>query len=148
MATNEFNKVRLSKEDMLFEYKQQSKTECGFRFIKNNAFHVSSIFLKNSGRIEALMMYMTLSLMVYSLGQMMLRQALQESQEMVLDQLGKPTRTPTLIWICRQFHGVQVLKISFGTHSQELVSNLNDLTKRIIGYFGEEAEKIYGLAEA
>jgi transposase len=149
LATNELNKTRLSSSDMLLEYKQQSQVESGFKFIKGNTFQVSSIFLKKPERIDALMMVMVLSLMVYGLGEFWLRESLKKHNETVPNQLKKPTDKPTMAWIARLFQGVQVLTISFDErHQQELVSNLNAVTKRIIRHFGSEAMKIYGLAEA
>ncbi|MBP9682947.1 MAG: IS1634 family transposase [Bacteriovorax sp.] len=128
---------------------QQSATERGFRFIKGNEFQVSSIFLKKPERIEALMMIMTLSLMIYGLAEHFLRQALSESGDSIPNQLKKPTSKPTMAWVCHLFRGVQVLTISFDEcHQRELVSNLNEVTRRIILHFGKVAETIYGLAEA
>ena len=61
---------------ILQEYKEQQTTERGFRFIKDPLFFASRVFLKNTKRIMALAMIMTLALMVYSLGQRQLRQSL------------------------------------------------------------------------
>lgn len=47
LATNQLNVELLPDEKILSEYKEQSKTESGFKFIKDNSFEVSSIFLKN-----------------------------------------------------------------------------------------------------
>ena len=55
----------LSNEEILSEYKGQSGTERGFKFIKDDTFQVDSVFLKTPERIDALMMVMTLCLMVY-----------------------------------------------------------------------------------
>jgi transposase len=115
------------------------------RFIKVNAFEVSSVFLKKPERVQALMMVMTLCLMVYSLSELFLRQALTERSETILNQLKNPTQKPTMAWTCRLFHGVQVLHIRFDDHVQQLVVNLKAVTKQIIRYFGIRAEQIYGL---
>lgn len=149
LATNELDKARLSSTDMLLEYKQQSKVESGFKFIKGNTFQVSSVFLKKPERIDALMMVMVLSLMVYGLAEFWLRESLKKHNETIPNQLKKPTDKPTMAWVARLFHGVQVLRISFDEHlQQELVSNLNAVTRRIVRHFGVEALKIYGLAES
>lgn len=146
LATNELATDKLPDTALLPEYKGQSKTESGFRFIKGHAFEVSSVFLKKPERIEALMMIMTLCLLVYSLAQHALRQALKAADETIPNQLKKPTQRPTLAWICRLFHGVQVLHIQLADHVQRLVINLTDTTKRIIHLFGPHALCIYGLA--
>lgn len=146
LATNELDKKKLPDEEILPEYKGQSKTESGFRFIKNNAFEVSSIFLKKPQRVEALMMVMTLCLMVYSVAQHNLREALKKSGETIPNQLKKEIQNPTMLWVCRLFQGVQLLHIQFQSVTQELVINLKELTKRIVRYFGKRAEFIYGLS--
>lgn len=65
LSTNQLDKKALPDEMILSTYKEQSGTESGFKFIKDNAFEVDSIFLKKPGRMSALMMVMTLCLMVY-----------------------------------------------------------------------------------
>jgi transposase len=145
LATNELDKQKLKDSEMLPEYKEQSKTESGFRFIKGKAMEVASIFLKKNSRIEALMMIMTLCLMVYSIAQHQLREALKKSNETIPNQLNKPTATPTLSWICRIFHGVSVVILKIGDFIKELVANLDDVKNRIINYFGPDAKRIYGL---
>src|SRR5207245_7768632 len=135
---------RLPDEDLLPEYKAQSKTESGFRFIKGNAFEVSSVFLKNPERIEALQVIMTLCLMVYSFAQHHLREALVKQGDMLPNQLKKPTQKPTLAWICRMFQGVHLLHIKLPSAVQQLVINLTETTERIVRYFGRIAEYLHG----
>jgi transposase len=145
LATTELDQAILSDEAILPEYKGQSKTESSFRFIKGNAFEVSSVFLKKPERIEALMAIMTLCLMVYSFAQHHLRAALEKCGDTLPDQMKKPTKKPTMAWVCRMFHGVQLLHITLPSLVQQLVINLTEITKRIIRYFGRRAELIYGL---
>jgi transposase len=146
LATNQLDCSLLPSESILLEYKGQSKTESSFAFIKNNAFEVCSVFLKKPSRIEALMMIMTLCLMVYSVAQYQLRKALKEKDETIPSQTKKPTQIPRMLWVCRLFQGVHLLHITLPGQSQELVINLKELTRRIVGYFGPYAEKIYGLS--
>ena len=145
IATNELDRNVLPDIKMLEEYKEQSKTESGFKFIKDNTFEVSSIFLKKPSRISALLMIMTLCLMVYSVAQYYLRQSLKKLDETVPDQANKDTKTPTLKRVFKLFQGVQVLKIKVGNTVQELVINLTDKLKQIIRYFGKKAMIIYDL---
>jgi len=145
LATNQLDVKLLPTETILSEYKEQSKTESGFKFIKDNSFEVSSIFLKKPERISALMMIMTLCLMVYCLAQHRLRESLKEDNENIPNQNGKPTQKPTLKRVFKLFHGVQVLTITINGKIQELVINLNHLLKKILKYFGVKALEIYGL---
>ncbi len=49
--------------------KQEGRfVERGFRFLKDPIFFTSTLFLKKPERIEALLMVMTLSLLIYTIG--------------------------------------------------------------------------------
>ena len=145
IATNQLNTELLPDERMLSEYKEQSKTESGFKFIKDNSFEVSSIFLKKPERVAALMMIMTLCLMVYSVAQYRLRESLKELNEYVPNQNGKLTQNPTIKRVFKLFQGVQVLTVVVNDIAQVLVINLNSTLKNILKHFGTRAIEIYGL---
>ncbi|WP_108743198.1 IS1634 family transposase, partial [Salinivibrio costicola] len=66
LATNDTDSADLTMAALLEHYKSQQKVERGFRFLKSPEFLTSSIFLKKPQRIEALLMIMTLSLLVYA----------------------------------------------------------------------------------
>lgn len=108
LATNVLDSEQLSADRALHEYKAQQGVERGFRFLKDTLFFASSIFLKSPKRIAALGMIMSLSLLVYNLGQRQLRQALAASATTIPDQLGKPTATPTLRWVFQCFMAVHL----------------------------------------
>lgn len=144
LATNQLDPQALSDEAILSTYKEQSGTESGFKFIKDDAFEVDSIFLKKPGRISALMMMMTVCLMVYGFAQYYLREQLKKNADTLPLQSGKVSDKPSMKWIYRLFHGVHVLKIS-GEISQTLVLNVNELLRKIICYFGEWACGIYNV---
>ena len=146
LATNEICRENLPDDELLKEYKEQSKTESGFRFIKDDAFEVSSIFLKKPSRISALMMVMTLCLMVYSVAQHKLRDSIKDIDLNEFDPEKKLTKTPTMKRVFKLFQGVHELTVRFEHHSQCLIINLNKLTKKIVSYFGSNAMKIYGLS--
>ena len=74
-----------------------------------------------------------------------LRCALEKNNETIPNQNGKPTKKPTMKWVYRLFHGIQVLRIRKKNFLQELVINLDELLKTIVGYFGTHAMRIYGL---
>ena len=64
LGTNDLNDA-LDMQFLLDEYKSQQAVERGFRFLKSPDFLASSLFLKKPERIEALLMIMTCSLMIY-----------------------------------------------------------------------------------
>lgn len=83
----ESNDLDLDAEKMLEHYKNQSKVEKGFRFIKDKSFRVSEVYLKKPQRIEALSMVMVLTLMVYSVAEWKLRERLKETGETIRNQV-------------------------------------------------------------
>jgi transposase len=143
LSTNELDKDKLKDSELLAEYKAQSRTESGFKFIKNNAFEVDSIFLKTPARIDALMMVMTLCLMVYGVSQYELHQSLADSGQTLPNQIRKATVKPSLKWIYFLFSGVQELTVALGETTQKLVINVSDLLKQVISHFGPRARAIY-----
>jgi transposase len=145
LATNQIDRRALPDTEILTEYKGQSKTESGFKFLKDGAFSVSSVFLKKPERIVALMMVMTLCLMVYAIAQYELRVALATAQDTIPNQLKKETAKPSMKWVYRLFYGVQVITLCLSDVNQEIVINLKAVQKKIIRYFGPRAMEIYGL---
>jgi transposase len=146
LATNQLDKEALPDKDVLSTYKEQSGTESGFKFIKDDAFEVDSIFLKKPGRISALLMIMTLCLMVYSYAQYFLRQQLLANNDTIPSQANKETNKPSMKWVYRLFHGIHVLKLNLNNQMQHIVLNLNELLRRIVIYFGDFACNIYGVS--
>jgi transposase len=83
VATNELDREKLSDEEALTAYKEQQYAERGFRFLKDPLFFAHSVFLENEGRIVAMVMVMGLALMVYSLAEKKLRDALENANETI-----------------------------------------------------------------
>jgi len=103
IATNVLDSKELSNDSMLSEYKAQQSCERGFAFLKDPLFFADSIFLKSPERIESLGMIMGLCLLVYTLAQRQIRNALFNSKSTIKNQLGKATDRPTLRWIFQCF---------------------------------------------
>jgi transposase len=148
LATNDLDADGYKDEQILNEYKAQQDVEGGFRFLKDPWFMVDSIFLKLPRRIEALMMIMTLTLLVYNVGQYRLRQQLKAEETTLPDQLGKQVQNPTLRWIFQIMEGIGLVYFydeSLSTIVREIITNINAVRKKIIYLFGKTAVKIYGL---
>jgi len=77
----------LSPDEILIKYKEQQSTERGFRFLKDPLFFTSSVFLNTPERVASLAMVMGLCLLVYTLAQRHLRQALANTRQTVKNQL-------------------------------------------------------------
>jgi transposase len=148
LATNDLDAEGYKDEDILEEYKEQQDVEKGFRFLKDPWFMVDEIFLKLPRRIEALMMIMTVTLLVYNVGQYWLREKLKKEETTLPNQLGKQIQNPTLRWIFQIMEGIGVVRFYDETLShivQELITTLTELRKKIISLFGRAAVKLYGL---
>lgn len=145
LATNEPDPVRLSPEAMLSQYKAQAlSVERGFRFLKDPLFFADSLFLKNPGRIMALIMIMVLALLVYALAERKLRLQLAETDQRVPNQLGKPTQTPTMRWIFQVFEGIDLLIIRRDDQSvTRHVLNLKPEHLTVLRLLGPPVEKCY-----
>jgi transposase len=123
--------------------------ERGFRFLKNPEFIADTLFLKSPKRIGALMMIMTLRLLVYNIAQHALRQKLRATNDTLPNQLGKPIQTLTLRWIFQIMEGIAFVRIldKAKVRLQTIVTNLDDLRKKIIRLFGKHACRIYQILE-
>jgi transposase len=143
IATNELESERLNDEEALKAYKEQQHAERGFRFLKDPLFFAHSMFLKNEGRIVAMVMIMGLALMVYSLAEHKLREALEETGETIPDQRKKPTKRPTIRRVFQVFEGITVLYI--GSKIVKVL-NLKPIHAKILSLLGREYERVYGYA--
>jgi transposase len=145
VATNELDPQRLPPGEMLANYTDQGVTvERGFRFLKDPLFFAHSLFLKRPERIMALLMIMGLALLVYALAERQLRLALEQKNETLPDQKGKPTQRPTLRWVFQVFEGLDILSIWVGDQRvQRQVLNLRPVHLQVLRLFGPHIQKCY-----
>jgi len=139
VATNIVEAEELSNDEVLEEYKGQQGAERGFRFLKDPLFFADSVFLKTPARVAALALVMALCLLVYTLGQRMIRQALANAKAEIPNQLGKKTSMPTLRWVFQCFQAVHLLSLN----GQQSISNLSDNRLLILGFLGSACQKYY-----
>ncbi len=139
LGTNDLSE-HLSMQFLLDEYKSQQAVERGFRFLKSPDFLTSSLFLKKPERIEALLMIMTCSLMVYAGIEHLIRKRLAEQDASFPDMKKKPTQRPTARWVFFCFQGISVLIIDKTT---EVVTNIIDRHKIILNCLGKPYWEFY-----
>ena len=139
LATNVLATTDFTASQVLATYKDQQAPERGFRFLKDPLFFTSSVFLKTPARVAALAFVMGLALMVYTLAQRQLRQALAAQDETIPNQLGQPTAKPTLRWVFMCFQAVHWLQVD----QSPQISNLTDIRVKILGFFGAPCQKYY-----
>ena len=142
IATNVLDSQELSDDSMLREYKAQQSCERGFGFLKDPLFFADSIFLKSPERIESMGMIMGLCLLVYTLAQRQIRNALKESKSTIKNQLGKATNSPTLRWIFQCFHCIHLMTLN----QEEHISNWNKDRDFILRLLPDDCLRYYQLA--
>ena len=142
IATNVLNSQELSDDSMLREYKAQQSCERGFGFLKDPLFFADSIFLKSPERIESMGMIMGLCLLVYTLAQRQIRNALKESKSTIKNQLGKATNSPTLRWIFQGFQCIHLITLN----QEEHISNWNKDRDFIWRLLPDDCLRYYQLA--
>jgi transposase len=141
LTTNVLDTQRLGDEQIIEAYKSQaSSVENGFSFLKDPIFFAESFFVKKPSRLEGLLMIMAVALLVYSLGERKLRMALVENEEIILNQIDKPTNKPTLRMIFNLFRGIHWVK---NNQNQQFCTNLNDNRRKIIDLMGNSIMKYY-----
>lgn len=139
LATNDMSDD-LDMAGLLAAYKSQQTVERGFRFLKSPDFMVSSLFLKKPERIEALLMIMTCSLMVYSALEHRIRQSLRQKDLTFPDMKNKPSQNPTARWVFQCFGGIHELGVG---EAPPLVVNLQPPQQTIVNALGEHYLTIY-----
>ncbi len=139
LATNVVDITQLSHDQMLLEYKAQQSAERGFGFLKDPLFFTDSIFINSPERVEAVAMLMGLCLLVYTLGQRQMRQALQQAQLGIKNQLGNLTERPTLRWIFQCFQAIHLLLVN----EVKQISNLTSERLYILRFFPDACRQYY-----
>ena len=139
LGTNDLNDA-LDMQFLLDEYKSQQAVERGFRFLKSPDFLASSLFLKKPERIEALLMIMTCSLMIYAALEHLIRRNLAQQNEFFPDMKKKPTQKPTAKWVFFCFQGVSVLIINA---QDQVVTNVIDRQRIILNCLGKPYWEFY-----
>lgn len=138
LATNEMQ--ALSPEEILQEYKGQQHVERGFRFCKSPYRLLSAFFLKKPERIEALLMIMSLSLLVYSALEYRIRHELVAQKQIFLNQKKKPTQKPTCLGVFFCFCGLELMILD---NQPFKISNLKERNRIIINILGKSYQNIY-----
>jgi len=146
IATNVRDQADLSDQQMLSIYKAQGvSVERGFRFLKDPMFFAESLYLKSPKRIMALLMVMTLSLLVYSLAERSIRQALTEQGLTIRNQLNKQYSNPTLRWVFMLFQESLYAQSILPDGQVHRYSQTNKETQTILTALGPPFLKCYFL---
>ena len=145
IGTNIFDE-HLSEKDIIQAYKGQRAVETGFRFLKDPHFFAASLFLKKPTRIQALLMVMTLALLVYAIAQRTMRACLSLQDDTLPNQIGQPTKRPTLRWLFQILDGIHRVTLHTHTKTDTMIEGLTDIRIKILRLFGTQVCQIYQIA--
>jgi len=145
LATNILDEEILPDAELLACYKEQSSSvERGFRFLKDPLFFADRLFVKSPVRVMAMIMVMGIALLVYSLAELELRQALKAQNETIPDQKGKPTQKITMRRVAQIFEGIDLLTIRDSTGAvHQQVLNLTPVRLKILKLFNPFVHNCY-----
>ena len=130
----------MDNRDIIKEYKEQSSVETSFRVLKDPYF-IDELFVKTPQRLEALSYVMLIALMILTLLERNVREALKTEKERAVVSGKRKTFTPTGISIIEALEQIQILFYNDeekGTWQR--YCNLTDNQKRLIYLAGFNAD--------
>lgn len=135
------NTSDLTAEQVLRSYKRQPIIEKRFSQLKTD-FAVAPIYLKSVSRIQALFCVYFFSLMLQTLLERELRQAMQREgvESLPLYPEGRPCSKPTTRRVIDVFEPVQRHLLQTGDQTQTFTTELNALQKSILNLLGMSSE--------
>jgi transposase len=145
LATNVLEE-KIDAAQIIIEYKGQDCVEKGFAFLKSPSFFVASFFMKSTKRIQAMLVIMTLSLLIYTVAQRRLRQYLRDNQKSIPNQIKQPSQCPTLRWAFQCLEGIDIVVINLNNATTRAINGITNLRHTILSCFGEEVRRIYEIS--
>ncbi|MBF0207735.1 MAG: IS1634 family transposase [Oligoflexia bacterium] len=146
LITNIGIDTSVNDKKIIAAYKKQNNVERGFRFIKDKSCGLDQIYLKKPERIAALICTMVLTLLVNNFGEYSIRQKIKTKAAFLQNQLGCPTKNPTLKWLFQKFQDVIKVKIFFKNKIQCFYCNINREHVNLLKCLGKHANVFYGFA--
>lgn len=145
LATNT-PEEQLASGDVKHQYKDQDFVEKGFAFLKTPEFFTDAFYIKSVDRIQAMLVIMTLSLLIYTVAQRRMRRHLESAKKMIPNQINKPTKRPTLRWLFQCLEGINVLiVVATAGPIETIITDITDLRRLILSCFGKFVMKIYNI---
>jgi transposase len=136
----------LSAAEIIDNYSEQQKVERGFRFLKDPLFFTSSLFIKKTSRIEAMLMVMTLALVVYAIAERRMKNFLKENDETIPNQIHKPVQNPTLRWVFQLLDGISRVVVKINDQIHKSWKGLTEIRLKILCFFGTAVKDIYQIS--
>ena len=99
--------------------------------------------MKSAKRIQAMLVVMMLSLLIYTIAQRRLRNYLKANQKAIPNQINQPTQRPTLRWIFQCLEGVNYVIFKTNDVLTVVIHGITELRRMILSCFGEAVQQIY-----
>jgi hypothetical protein len=129
--------------EVMAGYKGQAKAAGGLRFLNDPLWFVSSLCVKNPGRLQGLLLVMTLALLVYSVAQRRLRHALAEQNATIPHQINQPTSRPTLRWVLQRLEGMERVRLLVDGTVREVRTGLHAGRMALRRFLGQQVCLMY-----
>jgi len=104
--------------------------------------------VKKPSRMQGLLMGMTLALLVYAVAQRRVRNQLKQEGEILPNQIGQPTSTPTLRWLFQLLEGIHRVVFYLQDQVQGVIEGLPELKRKLLRLFGQQVCRIYQISSA
>lgn len=132
LITNSMDKEQMNNRAIIKEYKEQSSVETTFRVLKDPYF-IDELFIKTPQRLEALSYVILIALMILTLLERNVREALKTEEERAVVSGNRKTFTPTGISIIEALEQIQILfYYNEKAKTWQRHCNLTDNQKRLI----------------
>lgn len=129
------NDPRRTTLEFLREYKEQMSVEQGFRFIKEPR-HIAPVFLKRPDRIEAFAYVQAIALLVYTLIQKKIRDALATAKRPLQVSWRGEMRTPTAQIVLDMMERIQTITARIDSKRYKVYTTLSDEQRYILELLG------------
>jgi transposase len=117
---------------ILQAYKDQNGIEHNFSFLKDPVV-INSVFLKKPERIEALGLILVISLLLWRLIELHMRNHLEQQQATIPGWDNKPTQRPTTFMMTTKFDNIRIIKIR---HQRALNGRLSKVQEKYLAALG------------
>jgi transposase len=140
-ATNE---LELSLAGVVWGYRGQYQIEKGWSRLKGQPLSLTPMYLADEGRMEGLVLLLSLALRVLTLVQWVVRQQLQQSGESLRGlypgQAGRQTRRPSAELLLRAFRGISLTVVAVAGRPTVLLTPLSALQEQLLALWDFPSE--------
>jgi transposase len=144
------NDRELSLAGVVWGYRGQYQIEKGWSRLKGQPLSLTPMYLADEGRMEGLVLLLSLALRVLTLVQWVVRQRLQQSGESLRGlypgQAGRKTSSPSAELLLRAFRGISLTVVAVAGRQTVLLTPLTALQEKLLALWDFPSELYQRLA--